>query len=238
MNFAGKNILVAGGSTGIGLAVVKQLTDAGAAVYVLSRTAAAEWSPEVHHIPYDVLRDELLPAGFLPSQLDGLLYAVGSIDLRPFQRFTHEDMLRDYRLHVTGAAMIIQQAMVSLKRSGSASIVLISSVAATVGMGFHTSVAAAKGAVNGMTLSLAAELAPHKIRVNAVAPSLTDTPLAAKLLSDDKRRESAAQRHPLGRIGRPEDIAAGICFLLSDESSWVTGQIIGIDGGLGHLSKN
>lgn len=238
MSLEGKNILVAGGSKGIGLSTVNKLAEAGASVYVLSRSTSSEWRPTVNHHFYDVMEEKPLPDGFLPGQIDGLVYAIGSIDLRPFQRFSSADLLQDYRLHVAGAAQLIQQVLPALKRSGAASVVLISSVAASVGMSFHSSVSAAKGAVNGLTIALAAEFAPQKIRVNAVAPSLTDTPLAAKLLSDEKRREAAAQRHPLGRIGEPEDIASCIYFLLSPESSWLTGQIIGVDGGLGRLSKN
>ena len=238
MSFAGKNILVVGGSSGIGLAVVKALAIAGAQVYNLSRKAGEKLPAGIMHRNFDVLDPNASIEGFLPENLDGLVYSVGSITLKPFNRVTADDLLNDYKINVAGAVRVIQLALPALKRSGNASVVLISSVAAGVGMGFHASIAAAKGAINGLTLSLAAEFAPIKIRVNAVAPSLTDTPLAASLLNSPERREASATRHPLGRVGTPEDISDAISFLLSDKSTWVTGQIIGIDGGLGHVRKN
>lgn len=239
MSFAGKNYLIIGGSSGIGLSVVKRLTDCGATIYCLSRSASTEWAASVRFHSYDVLaKSDIGLDEFLPANLSGLVYAVGSIDLRPFSRFTAEDFTRDYQLNVIGATAIIQKALPALKASGDGSIVLISSVAATVGMNFHSSISAAKGAVNGLTLALAAEFAPLKIRVNAVAPSLTDTPLASRLLSDEKRRESAALRHPIARVGTSDDQAAAICFLLGSDSSWMTGQIIGNDGGLGKVLKS
>lgn len=130
---------------------------------------------------------------------------------------------------------IVQQAIKPLKNAVGSSIVFISTVAVKTGMPYHASVAAAKGAVEGMALSLAAELAAQQIRVNVVAPSLTDTPLAQNLLSTPEKREASAKRHPLGKIGRPEDISQLIAFLLADESNWMTGQVIGINGGLGNL---
>jgi len=238
MSFAGKNILVVGGSSGIGLAVVKALAIAGAQVYNLSRKAGEKLPAGIMHRNFDVLDPNASIESFLPENLDGLVYSVGSITLKPFNRVTADDLLNDYKINVAGAVRVIQLALPALKRSGNASVVLISSVAAGVGMGFHASIAAAKGAINGLTLSLAAEFAPIKIRVNAVAPSLTDTPLAASLLNSPERREASATRHPLGRVGTPEDISDAISFLLSDKSTWVTGQIIGIDGGLGHVRKN
>lgn len=236
MSWQGKNILVVGGSSGIGLSLVQHLAESGSNVYNLSRTAGRDWPAAVQHRAYDVLQDDAVPEGFLPAQLDGLVYAVGSINLKPFSRYTNDDLLRDYRLNVTGAVRILQQALPALKRSGKASVVLMSSVAASTGMSFHASIAAAKAAVNGLTLSLAAELGPG-IRVNAVAPSLTDTPLGSHLLNTPEKRDASAARHPLARIGQPEDVAAAIMFLLSAESSWVTGQIIGVDGGLGNVRK-
>ncbi|WP_374951219.1 SDR family NAD(P)-dependent oxidoreductase [Mucilaginibacter sp.] len=235
MNFKGKNILVAGGSSGIGLAIVKQLIANGATVYSASRGTSKEWPAGVKHIAHDVTNEVNQLAGQLPDKLHGLVYSVGSINLKPFNRLTREDFLTDYRLNFLGAAETIQQCLKALRATDEASVVLFSTVAATTGMGFHASISSAKGAINGLTLSLAAELAPNNIRVNAIAPSLTDTPLAKNLLSTDERRESSARRHPLGRFGQPDDIAAAAMFLLSDQSSWVTGQILGVDGGLSSI---
>ncbi|WP_255607069.1 SDR family NAD(P)-dependent oxidoreductase [Pedobacter polysacchareus] len=238
MNFERKNILVVGGSSGIGLSLVRLLVINGATVYNISRTKNADWPEGIMHLSLDVLGDVRAMADFLPEQLHGLVYSVGSINLKPFARLTEEDFLNDYRINVLGAAKVIQQAMKALKAAKTASVVLISSVAARSGMSFHGSIAGAKGAVESMALSLAAELAPSHIRVNVVAPSLTDTPLSQNLLNTTERREAANKRHPLGRHGLPEDISSAIAFLLADESSWMTGQIIGIDGGLVKLKTN
>ncbi|CAN5242645.1 SDR family oxidoreductase [soil metagenome] len=235
MDFKGKNILVVGGSSGIGLSLVKLLAANSATVYNVSRTASAEWPEGIHHLTLDILGDTSQVAGFLPEQLHGLVYSVGSINLKPFNRLTEDDFLNDYRINVLGAVKIIQPALKSLKAAQGASIVLISSVAARAGMSFHSSISAAKGAVEGLALSLAAELAPNYIRVNVVAPSLTNTPLAQNLLNTPEKKEASKKRHPLGKYGSPEDISSAIGFLLAEESAWMTGQVIGIDGGLGRL---
>ncbi|RWY54014.1 SDR family NAD(P)-dependent oxidoreductase [Mucilaginibacter gilvus] len=235
MNFNGKNILVIGGSSGIGLSLIKLLAANGATVYNISRTSSPEWPVGVNHLTLDILQDCSPAAAFLPEQLHGLVYSVGSITLKPFARLTEDDFLNDYRVNVTGAVKIIQQALKPLKVAQSASVVLISSVAAKTGMSFHGSIAAAKSAVEGLALSLAAELSPNRIRVNVIAPSLTDTPLAQTFLSTPERKEASNKRHPLGKYGVPEDISSAIAFLLADETAWMTGQVIGIDGGLGKL---
>ncbi len=235
MHFKDKNILVAGGSSGIGLSVVNELMQEGANVYVISRSASAHWPAGVRHLPLDILGELSAIISFLPEHLHGLVYCIGSINLKPFHRLTIDDFLNDYRLNFLGAVSMVQYALKSLKNAQGASIVLMSSVAAKTGMNFHTSIAAAKGAVEGLAISLAAELAPQQIRVNVVSPSLTDTPLAYSLLSTPEKREASAKRHPMGRIGTTADISNAIRFLLSDESSWITAQVLGVDGGLGKL---
>ncbi len=235
MDFKDKNILVVGGSSGIGLCLVNMLASQGAQVYSASRTKSEDSPESLIHIPIDVLSNFDLLAEQLPENLHGLVYAVGSINLKPFSRFTEDDFINDYKLNVIGAARTIQTAYKSLRKAGASSIVLLSSVAAKTGMPYHASIAAAKGGVESLALSLAAEFASQNIRVNVVAPSLTDTPLAENLLNTPEKREASAKRHPLGRIGKPEDIASAISFLLSDASGWISGQVIGIDGGMGNL---
>jgi 3-oxoacyl-[acyl-carrier protein] reductase len=238
MSFEGKNILIVGGSSGIGLSLVKLLHHQKANVYAVSRSPSDEWPADVQFLKLDITGSLDGIEAFLPQQLHGLVYSVGSINLKPFSRLTADDFLNDFQLNVLGAARMIQQSIKSLKNAAGASIVLISSVAAKTGMPYHASVAAAKGAVEGMALSLAAEFAGQQIRVNVVAPSLTDTPLAGNLLSTPEKREASAKRHPLGKIGEPEDISRAIAYLLAEESSWVTGQVIGVDGGLSKLKTS
>lgn len=238
MSFEYKNILIVGGSTGIGATLISALTAKHANIYTLSRTANENWPPQVVYRQFDVLADTVPVAGFLPEKLDGFVYLPGSVNLKPFNRLSQEEFITDYRINVWGAVDVLQQVLPALKRAGAASVVLLGSVAATVGLSFHASIAAAKGAINGITISLAAELATSGIRVNAVSPSLTETPLVAQLINTPERRDAAALRHPLGRIGKSDDIADAITFLLSEQSSWITGQIIAVDGGLSNLRKN
>jgi NAD(P)-dependent dehydrogenase (short-subunit alcohol dehydrogenase family) len=169
------------------------------------------------------------------DSLTGLVYAIGSINLKPLARLNETDFLQDLRLNAIGAALAVQAALPLLKKhTATAAVVLFSSVAARQGFALHASIGMAKAAVEGLTLSLAAELAP-KIRVNAIAPSLTRTPLAAKLLANSAMAESIAQLHPLPRLGEPQELAALATFLLSSEADWITGQIIGVDGGRSSL---
>ncbi|MEX8548475.1 MAG: SDR family NAD(P)-dependent oxidoreductase [Mucilaginibacter sp.] len=235
MGFEQKNMVVAGGSSGIGLALVKQLVAAGAKVFVVSRNAGTELPEGVTHIPHDFTTADTAFAGQLPDKIHGLVYSVGSINLKPFQRLQREDFLNDFTLNVLGAVTLVQQSLRALKNAEMASVVLFSTVAARTGMSYHTSIAASKGAIESLAVSLAAEFVSSKIRVNAIAPSLTNTPLAQHLLNTEEKQEASAKRHPLGKYGQPDDMANAARFLLSDESSWITGQIIGIDGGLSSL---
>ncbi len=227
-----KNIFVVGGSSGIGLEIVKKLTGNQHGIFVGSRSNAFLTTfPEVQHLQLDVTED-LSGLEGLPDIVHGLVYCPGTILLRPFQRLTIADFQKDLDINFLGAVKVIQGCLKKLKKSPTgASIVLFSTVAVKVGMPFHASVASAKAAVEGLTRSLAAEFAP-RIRVNAIAPSLTDTPLAESLLSSEERQKASAERHPLKRIGSPQEIAGLACHLLSDEGSWITGQVFHVDGGM------
>lgn len=235
MNFKDKNILVIGASSGIGLDLVDLLHSEGANIFTASRNSLTSWPDSVRYLEMDVMNSTAALASFIPDQLDGLVYCVGNINLKPFARMTESDFMDDFKLNVVGAATSVQQCLKSLKNAASASVVLISSVAARTGMSFHTSIAASKGAIEGFAISLAAELSSSQIRVNVVAPSLTDTPLASKLLNTPEKMEASAKRHPLGKYGTSKDISAAIAFLLSNNSNWITGQIIRVDGGIGNL---
>ncbi|MGA9652033.1 SDR family NAD(P)-dependent oxidoreductase [Pedobacter sp.] len=235
MRFKSKNILVIGASSGIGFDLVNLLHTEGANIFTASRNSSPLWPDSVRYLEMDVMSSTAALVSFLPDELDGLVYCVGNINLKPFARMTESDFIDDFKLNVVGAATSIQQSLKSLKNASSASIVLISSVAARTGMAFHASIAASKAAIEGLSISLAAELSSSQIRVNIVAPSLTDTPLASKLLNTPEKMDASAKRHPLGKYGTPKDISAAIAFLLSAESSWITGQIIPVDGGLGNL---
>lgn len=230
-----KNILIIGGSYGIGLAIAKQMSTENQ-VYVASRTLGLlNETPKVKHIVFDALTDSL-PTHELPETLDGLVYCPGSIVLKPFRGMKPEAFLQDFQLNFLSAVKVIQSLLPQLLNTEQASIVLFSSIAAQLGMPFHTSIAASKGAIEGFSKAFAAEYAP-KIRINVIAPSITETPLAEKLLNSEIKKEKSAERHPLKRFGQPQDIAEMASFLLSDKSSWITGQVFKIDGGLSSILK-
>jgi NAD(P)-dependent dehydrogenase (short-subunit alcohol dehydrogenase family) len=230
-----KNILLIGGSYGIGLALAKELQYENK-VFIASRTNETIKDMNVTHIPFDATTD-ILDTSQLPEVIDGLVYCPGSINLRPFRGLKPESFELDLQVNFISLVKVIQSVLPNLTGANQSSIVLFSSVAASMGMPFHTSVAAAKGAIEGFAKALAAEYAP-KIRVNVIAPSLTDTPLAEKFLSSDDKKEKSAQRHPLKRVGTPEDMAQMASFLLSEKSSWISGQIFHVDGGMSTLLVN
>lgn len=229
-----KNILLIGGSYGIGLEIAKQMSEDNN-VIIASRTDK-DIPSNIKHITFDVSKDAITEIE-LPETIDGLVYCPGSINLKPFKMLSPEAFQKDLDINFMALVKIVHGLLPKLKSSEQASLVFFSTVAVKIGMPFHTSVAAAKGAIEGFAKALAAEYAPS-FRVNVIAPSLTDTPLAGKLLSSDEKKEKMGDRHPLKRVGNTKDIANLATFLLSEQSSWMTGQILGVDGGMSTLNIN
>lgn len=228
------NYLIIGASSGIGKALAIQLADTGHQVFgTFNKNEIHSEHSLIKYFHLNVL-DENISFDFLPETLSGVVYCPGSINLRPFERIKPVDFTNDFNLQVVGAIKTIQGVASKFKNSENASIILFSTVAVQLGLPFHSQVSASKGAIEGLTKALAAEYAP-KIRVNCVAPSLTDTPLAASLLNSEQKKEANAQRHPLKRIGTTDDIVNMVEFLLSAKSSWITGQIMHVDGGISTL---
>ena len=224
-----KNIVVVGGNSGIGKTLIQKLQNSGANVFVFARNSNSGF----YTIEWDVTQD-LPDLSSLPEVIHGLVYLPGTINLKPFHRLKIEEFQEDLNINLLGAIKITQALINNLKKAEPASLVYVSTVATKLGMPFHSSVAVSKSAIEGLAKSIAAEYAP-KIRANVVAPSLTDTPLAGRLLSTDEKRAASDKRHPLKRVGKTEDISNAIYYLLSDESSWVTGQVLGVDGGMGSV---
>lgn len=229
-----KNILIIGGSSGIGLALAELLAPHNN-IIVASRTAESIVGLDVKHICYDATQDDL-DTSLLPEVLHGFVYCPGSINLRPFKGLKLDAFQSDFEINLLGAVRSLKSVLNQLSASGNASVVFFSTVAVQTGMPFHSSVAASKGAIEGLTRSLAAEFAP-KIRVNAIAPSLVDTPMASKFLNNEVKIEKANERHPLGRVGNAKEMAQASAFLLGEESSWMTGKILQLDGGIGNLKS-
>lgn len=236
MSEIAKTVIV-GGSTGIGANLARLLRGRGVAVHIIARNEerlkafadeiGATWAAA------DATQPENLTAAITAAgtTLKGLVYAVGTITLKPIMRLTEADIERDFRINALGAFNAVRAAIPGLRQfDPPAAIVLFSTIAVSQGFANHASIAMAKGAVEGLTLSLAAELAPS-IRVNCIAPSLTQTPLAAALTGNSQIAAGIAALHPLQRLGEPKDAAALAAFLLSPDAGWITGQIIGVDGG-------
>jgi 3-oxoacyl-[acyl-carrier protein] reductase len=222
--------LIIGASSVIGKTLSGLLLSRGETVITISRTAPE--LPVSRFYLHDILSENDLPE--IEGAIDGLVYCPGTINLKPFRSLKRQDFMQDLEVNVLGAIKCIQKYAPNLQLSGKGSIVLFSTVAVQTGMPYHSSVAVSKGAIEGLTKSLAAEFAP-KVRVNCVAPSLTDTAMAEKFINTPEKLESSNQRHPLKRIGSPEDIAHAADFLLSANSSWISGQILHVDGGMGAL---
>lgn len=236
-----RKILIYGGTGGIGSAIARLLHGRGDQLYLVGRHQDKATDllalDGVRFIDGDVTSEGVFDRVMeeVGQELNGLVYAVGSIHLGSLRRLGADDFMRDFQLNAMAAALAVKGSLMALKRGGDGgSIVLFSSVAALQGFPLHASVSMAKGAVSGLTLALAAELAP-KIRVNAIAPSLTRTPLAEPLLKNMEIVETLAAQHPLKRLGTPEDIARLAVFLLSPDAGWISGQIIAVDGGRSSL---
>ena len=228
-----RDVLVVGGNSGIGLEIIRELTMRGDRVTAATRREGGLVDfPQVARQSYDVTdRSAVLD---LPETLDGLVYCPGTIQLKPFQRLTDEDFQAELEVNFLGAVRATRLALPALKKSGAASIVLFSTVAVGTGLPYHAGIASAKGALEGLARTLAAEFSP-KIRVNCLALSLTDTPLAGSLLSTDDKRKASADRHPLKRVGDASEVAKAAVFLLGTDSGFMTGQVMKIDGGISTL---
>ena len=229
-----KNFVMIGGSHGIGYGIVERLAAEGHHVHVFSRTSESlAGHAGVVHRELDVLEGELTREQ-MPEAIDGFVYCPGSIRLKSFRSMKPDDFREDFEINVVSAVKCLQAALPGLKSAGHSSVVLFSSVAAGTGMFAHASVAASKGALEGLTRTLAAELSPQ-VRVNCLAPALTDTPLASRFFASEEKAAAMAEKYPLKRTGTIEDLAEVSCFLLSEKSSWITGQVIGVDGGMGSV---
>jgi NAD(P)-dependent dehydrogenase (short-subunit alcohol dehydrogenase family) len=224
-----KNYIIIGGSSGIGEEVVNSLHNQDKNIFASYNSNELTNRDNITYFKMDVMEDNI-DLDLFPNEIHGLVYCPGTINLKSFQRFTDQEFIDDFKLQVIGATRIIKALLPKLKKSKDASIILFSTIAVQSGFSFHSQVSISKGAIEGLTKALAAEFAP-KIRVNAIAPSLTQTSLSEQLLSSEERIDAFSKQNPLKRIGQPKDIAEACLYLLSSKSSWVTGQILHVDGG-------
>lgn len=229
-----KNILLIGGSTGIGYELSQKLKEDNN-IFISTRNQDKFNHPNIKTNELDL--DKEFETDWLPENLDGFIYLPGTINLRPFKGLKPSVFIEDFNINVMGCIKILQKVLPKIQAAENPSIVMFSTVAVKIGMPFHSSVSSSKGAIEGLTRSLAAEFAP-KIRVNAIAPSILDTPLAEKFLNSETKLENSRNRHPMKEIGSPKDISEVVKFLLEDNSKWMTGQIIPFDGGMSSVKTN
>ena len=227
--------LVIGGTSGIGLETTKLLSRENKVIVISREKKNLDGLDNVEFYSADIVKSaEELPQ--ISNPIDGIVYCPGTINLKPFKSLKIDDFQNDFEVNLLGAVKIINKYFSNLKSAEKASIVLFSTVAVQTGMPYHASIASAKGAIEGLTRSLAAEFAPG-IRVNCIAPSITNTPLAERLLNNEAKLKASEDRHPLKRIGSAEEIAELAAFLLSDKSGFITGQIIKADGGISSIKN-
>ncbi len=236
-----RNYLIVGGSKGIGLGLVRRLVESGHAVTTLCRSEGELANvPGSSFVTFDALQDEV-PLGAIPSTLHGFAFCPGSLNLRSFKSLKPETFRADFELNVVSAIRVLQGILPALKAGSQesqvpSSILFFSTVAVSQGLFAHASIAASKGAIEGLARTLASELAPD-MRVNAIAPALTETSLTEKFFGSPEKIAALSEKYPLGRTGRVDDVASLGAYLLGVESSWITGQVIGVDGGMAAVRK-
>ena len=221
-----KTIIIVGGSKGIGNALVKLLLESHKVINI-SRTKPELTHENLKHFSCDVISEDLPNI----EKVDSLVYCPGSINLKPINQLSIDDFKNDFEINVLGAVKVIQKYLNALKQGENTSIVLFSSVASKLGMPFHASIATAKSGVEGLVKSLGAELAPS-IRINAIAPTVTSTKLASKLLRNERMIDNITERHPLKKYLSPEEVAEMASFLLSDKAASISGQVFEMDCGI------
>ncbi len=239
MNFQNRSYVIIGASGGIGSALARLIQQKNGQPVLFGRSAerlaplAAELN--ARSVAVDAAKlEELEQAVASTDNLAGVVNCAGSILLKPAHLITEAEWRQTIETNLTTAFAAVRAGAKALSAQGG-SIVLCASAAARIGMTNHEAIAAAKGGVMGLTLSAAATYAPRNIRVNCVAPGLVDTPLASRITSNEASLKISTAMHALGRIGKPEDVASAIAWLLEPTNNWITGQVIGIDGGLGTI---